>query len=105
MMGETSPQHGDGLPDGEYATNQECDGDRLRDAVDQGHPFLPYGIGKLAGGAGFNATHRNAPLSRRPRTSVTYSPNFGAVIISSVRGRGRSTGMALTRRPGRGDIT
>ena len=54
---------------------------------------------------GVDVAHRKASLSSRPRMRSTSAPKRGVVIMSSVRGRGRSIGTASAMRPGRGAST
>src|SRR6516165_2048943 len=48
---------------------------------------------------------RAAPSLRRARMRATCAPNTSLLMIARLRGRGRSTAISSTTRPGRGDIT
>ena len=58
-------------------------------------------VGEVALG---DVAHRKASLSSRPADALDQRAEARLVIMSSVRGRGRSIGTASTKRPGRGDM-
>src|SRR5581483_8677697 len=73
-----------------------------RDRLDRDGSGLGHAVASCAGGG---AESRSCPRCSASRTRVTRSKNRGSSRVVAVRGCGRSTGITVEIRPGRGDMT